>query len=234
MRIRRILRTLTGVLPFAGIMVADVASGASCPYGLVNDPYPGQCPRFTDLNGDGICDLSQSTTDYSTAEDTSQDASNDQSNSEDFQVAEDSGNGAGHSGGVDTPEETLQPPPADETPADYHMIPLSLILTAAYMVTLYLLRSGLIRKSVYRRIWNVIITAGYAGTGVTGVLLLLFIRLGIKTALNPSVTYWHAELAILMVIGTLIHIHIYWKQFRGIFSTSKIRSHLLRPRICIC
>ncbi|BAZ99434.1 MULTISPECIES: hypothetical protein [Methanothermobacter] len=214
MRIRRILRTLTGVLPFAGIMAAGVACGASCPYGLVNDPYPGQCPRFTDLNGDGICDLSQSTTDYSTSDDTSRDSSNDQSTSDDSAATSDD---SVHSGGVDAPDETLQHPSVEEPTTDYHLIPLSLILIAAYMITLYLMGSGRIRGSVHRRIWNIILTAGYAGTGVTGVLLLLFIRLGIKTALNPSVTYWHAELAILMVIGTLIHIHIYWKQFRGIF-----------------
>jgi hypothetical protein len=31
----------------------------ACPYGLVNDPYPGECRQYTDKNGDGICDLSQ-------------------------------------------------------------------------------------------------------------------------------------------------------------------------------
>ena len=40
------------------------------------------------------------------------------------------------------------------------------------------------------------------------ILLTLMINLGIRTALNPSITYWHAEMAILMVIGTMIHIHI--------------------------
>jgi len=31
----------------------------ACPYGLINDPYPGECRRYVDLDGDGICDLSQ-------------------------------------------------------------------------------------------------------------------------------------------------------------------------------
>jgi hypothetical protein len=31
-----------------------------CPYGLVNDPYPGRCGRYRDSNGNGYCDLSQS------------------------------------------------------------------------------------------------------------------------------------------------------------------------------
>ena len=31
----------------------------SCPYGEVNDRYPGRCRRYTDRNGNGICDLSE-------------------------------------------------------------------------------------------------------------------------------------------------------------------------------
>ena len=31
-----------------------------CPFGLVDEPYPGTCPRYTDTNIDGICDHSQS------------------------------------------------------------------------------------------------------------------------------------------------------------------------------
>jgi len=34
-------------------------AGVACPFGLVDDPYPGQCRRYVDRNGDGICDLSQ-------------------------------------------------------------------------------------------------------------------------------------------------------------------------------
>lgn len=31
---------------------------SACPFGLINDPYPGRCGRYLDLNGDGICDYS--------------------------------------------------------------------------------------------------------------------------------------------------------------------------------
>jgi len=30
-----------------------------CPFGMENDPYPGSCPRYIDVDGDGICDHSQ-------------------------------------------------------------------------------------------------------------------------------------------------------------------------------
>ncbi len=31
----------------------------ACPYGLVNDPYPGECRNYVDNNSNGICDLSE-------------------------------------------------------------------------------------------------------------------------------------------------------------------------------
>lgn len=35
----------------------------TCPYGLINDPYPGSCGRYVDTNNDQLCDLSQTITD---------------------------------------------------------------------------------------------------------------------------------------------------------------------------
>ena len=31
----------------------------NCPFGLEDDPYPGECKRYVDSDNDGICDLSQ-------------------------------------------------------------------------------------------------------------------------------------------------------------------------------
>ncbi|MGB9837296.1 hypothetical protein [Methanothermobacter sp.] len=221
MNLRKGFEFLKGILPFAAaISASGVSCAASCPYGLVNDPYPGQCPRFTDLNGDGICDLSQTaaSTDYTASgdwQDTSSSGSDDYSPTETSEINKTQNQATDHDIPADVSDSTREGFSGHET--DYHLIPVSLVVVGAYLLTLYLMRSGYIRGSVYRRLWNMLLTAGYAGTGITGILLIIFIRLGIKTALNPSVTYWHAELAILMVIGTLIHAHIYWKPLRGMF-----------------
>ena len=37
---------------------SEQASGVACPFGLVNDPYPGRCRFYEDSTGDGICDYS--------------------------------------------------------------------------------------------------------------------------------------------------------------------------------
>jgi len=36
-----------------------IQARSACPFGLVNDPYPGRCRHYVDANGNGICDLSE-------------------------------------------------------------------------------------------------------------------------------------------------------------------------------
>ncbi len=57
---RMILSGIVGL--FLLLALAPMAAWAwdDCPLGLVDDPYPGACPRYIDTNGDGICDHSQS------------------------------------------------------------------------------------------------------------------------------------------------------------------------------
>ncbi len=106
-------------------------------------------------------------------------------------------------------------PPADAS--NYHVLPITLLLIGGYFFTHYLFRKGILKPQKHKRIWNLLLVGGYLGTGVTGVLLTLMINLGISTIYNPAITYWHAELAILMVVRTLIHIHIYRKPFKNMF-----------------
>ncbi|MBN1933637.1 MAG: hypothetical protein JW934_03175 [Anaerolineae bacterium] len=44
----------------AADLSASARTATRCPKGLVNDPYPGRCHSYTDRNGSGICDLSES------------------------------------------------------------------------------------------------------------------------------------------------------------------------------
>lgn len=64
----------------AGCSLTDKAE-AACPYNVINDPYPGQCRRYIDRNGDGYCDRSAASTTIAqpTAELQTGESSNDQS-----------------------------------------------------------------------------------------------------------------------------------------------------------
>jgi hypothetical protein len=194
-------------IPAIALGTMSGSCGAGCPYGLVNDPYPGQCPRYTDLNGDGICDLSQTgALTSNNASGTDPSASTNSSNDTNSTVNLDSANGNDGTTFVDS--------------SDFNVIPFSLIIIGSYLFTHLLFSRGILSQKKHRRIWNLVLTAGFVGTGFSGALLLLFINLGIKTTLNPSIDYWHVEIAILMVIATLIHMHIYRKPLKRIFTTT--------------
>lgn len=225
---------IIGTLATAPLIAASMVSGAcagGCPYGLTNDPYPGQCSRYIDINGDGICDLSQSVAATSTStQSTTGSQSSSQSNAHSISsqnTASDSSSGlnvqnsnSDHSnasaiqdpgtGGLDSGA-----PPVDSS--NYHILPITLLIIGGYFLTYYLFRKGILKPQQHKRIWNLLLVVGYSGVGITGVLLTLMINLGISTIYNPSITYWHAELAILMVVGTLIHLHIYRKPFKKMF-----------------
>jgi hypothetical protein len=46
-------------LPTAKPTALQPRVAVACPYGLVNDRYPGRCRRYVDRNGNKICDLSE-------------------------------------------------------------------------------------------------------------------------------------------------------------------------------
>jgi|GEM_PF-988295 Predicted membrane protein len=203
------------------------ACALSCPYGL-SCTAPGQCPRYVDSGGDGICDLGQPTTSSSSAESTSYD-NDDSSTSASSSTSPDPTDTSSSvsSGSVNNSSDTNASAVADQgngidngsipDEPQYFTLPVSMLIIGLYLVTHFLFSKGILSRQKHRRIWNLLITIGMAGSGITGILLILFINLSIKTALNPSLTFWHVELSILMVIGTLIHLHLYRKPFKNMF-----------------
>jgi hypothetical protein len=207
-----------GVIPFIAASSMQGACASGCPYGMVNDLFPGNCSRYTDLNSDGICDLSQTITTVTSDQTTT--STSDSSSS--TLTTDNDGNGAHGSPSVDSDSSNATMVPdsgnldsgSQIDPNNYHILPITLLLMGGYIFTYYLFKKGILKPQQHKRIWNLLLMGGYLGTGLTGILLTLMINLSILTIYNPSITYWHAELAILMVIGTLIHIHIYRKPLR--------------------
>ncbi len=48
------------LMPSFGVdSVLEVGAWNDCPKGMVNDPYPGECSRYVDTDGNDICDHSE-------------------------------------------------------------------------------------------------------------------------------------------------------------------------------
>jgi hypothetical protein len=215
-------------VPIVAISTMSGACAAGCPYGLVNDPFPGQCPRYIDVNGDGICDLSQaaaattaSTSTTASSTDTTTPSSGHSSSASSDTGGQDIQNGSPDpsdinnttvdpsSGGLDSSNATAG--------NDFHILPVSLLIIGAYLFTHYLFSKGILKPKTHKRLWNLLLMGGYMGTGITGVILIYMVNLGVSLVYRQGLTYWHVELALLMVIGTLIHFHIYRKPFKNMF-----------------
>lgn len=213
------------------IIAASTMSGAcaaGCPYGLVNDPYPGQCSHYIDGDGDGICDLSQVA-----ATQTSTDVQNTNTDTQNTASSQNT-DSSGSSGGQDVQNANPDPSDVNSTAVqdpnsggldhsnatdstDFHIIPISFLIIGAYFFTHYLFSKGILKPKQHKKLWNLLLMGGYLGTSITGVLLIFMVNLSISLAYRQGIAFWHVELALLMVIITLIHFHIYRRPFKNMF-----------------
>nr|WP_319373941.1 DUF4405 domain-containing protein [uncultured Methanobacterium sp.] len=174
-----------------------------CPYGLLNDPYPGQCPRYLDTNYDNICDHSESPSSGSlnnsstittqTNEGSVSDKNNSNSSFSDIQQAS------------SVPSQS------------YNLIPIATTTIIIYLITYLLYLEDRLKRSIYYTIWKYVLMASFIVTGATGLILAVSINYGIQSSWNLTIDFWHAEFAIIMAVSTLLHIHLYWKQVKRVF-----------------
>lgn len=220
----KVLASLATIPLIAAATMSGSCAGG-CPYGLVNDPFPGQCRHYIDSSGDGICDLSQviaststsATSDQASNTDPGSPSTSSSSSSDSNQLDPGSSNGSDNASVVsDTGSSGSDGASLGADGYNYHVLPISFLLIVSYMFTYFLFQKGILKPKTHKRLWNLLVTVGYAGVGVTGILLTLMVNLGIK-AYSQGITFWHAETAVLMVIGTLIHLHIYRKPLRRMF-----------------
>jgi hypothetical protein len=191
--------------PIIAIATMDGACAAKCPYGLSYDPHPGQCSLYVDSNGTGACDLASS--EVAAVQQTSVATSH-------------SNQSADNSSNVTTVHDSGSTGLTGSSPADgtsFHILPATLIILGAYLLTYYLFKKGILKARVHKRIWNGLLTFGFLGMGITGVILTLMINMGIQSVYRFGLTYLHVELSLLMVLAALIHFHIYRKPFKKMF-----------------
>ncbi|MDY9923848.1 hypothetical protein [Methanobacterium sp.] len=194
------MKKLYVVLLIALLTPIAVYAWNDCPYGLLNDPFPGQCPRYVDTNQDNLCDHSESPS-SGTLTNSSTTQSNDSVNSKNNS----------NSSFSDIQNASSVPP------ENYNLIPLVTTTLIIYLITYLLYLENHLKRSIYYAIWKYVLMVSFILTGVTGLILGIFINYGIQTSWNLTIDFWHAEFAIIMAVSTLTHIHLYWKQVKKVF-----------------
>jgi hypothetical protein len=172
------------------LQFSSVNAWDNCPFGEVNESYPGTCGRYTDTDNDNICDLSQLPPELRV-----ESQENDNSNTT---------NGLNSNSKV-------------KSGINYYFVPIALFLFVIYLVTLYLSRKKKIKISQHRKFWNFILLITFLVSGIFGIILAIIISYGIRLSFYSDMLFWHVEFGIAMAIISIFHISWYLKYFKKMF-----------------
>ena len=106
----------------------------------------------------------------------------------------------------------------------YDILLPSIPVILGYLLTYALYNMGLIKKSLYVNIWNIVLLLTILVSGLAGFILLILLDIGISIPISPELLYWHAELGITVTIVTLFHLHTHWNATKAMFIQAKMRS----------
>jgi hypothetical protein len=170
----------------------------NCPFGEVNEPYPGTCGRYIDTDNDNICDLSQPSPE-------NRDNLNDEQ-SDDEQIGSNNSSitSKSKSSGI-----------------KYNFFPIAVSLLIFYFITFTLSRKKKIKVAQHRKIWNVILLITFLISGIFGIILAILISYGIRLSFYSDLLFWHVEMGIIMAIISIFHISWHWKYYKRIIINKK-------------
>lgn len=177
---------------------SSVHAWDNCPFGEVNESYPGTCGRYTDSDNDYICDLSQPAPEdrvstYEEQVDTSQEGTSDTANE------------------------------ASETGSriNYFFVPILAVLCVFYTITYLLSKKNRIKKLHHRKIWNVLLLITFLISGLFGIILAIQISYGVRLSFYADLLFWHVEFGIAMAVISIFHVAWHWKYYKNMFIKKK-------------
>ena len=167
----------------------------NCPYGEVNEPFPGTCGRYTDTDNDNICDLSQPAPENRiNLKEENNETRQDVNSTSDVDVQ------------------------STNSRTNYYFLPILLILLFFYFVTFTLSKKKKIKITQHRKIWNVLLLITFLISGIFGITLALLISYGIRLSFYSDLLFWHVEFGISMAIISIFHIAWHWKYYKRIIT----------------
>ncbi|MFH1722516.1 MAG: hypothetical protein ABH950_07940 [Candidatus Altiarchaeota archaeon] len=178
-------------------VLLSVSAGAQwddCPFGEVGDEYPGDCVRYVDTDGDGICDHSEPA-----PEDMVSEVFVESQEATILPAANPISTQTKNSSSIEFLPRTSASPKVPFDP--YNAIPVSALMLILFGGTEYFVRNGRVPVLTAKYFWNSLLAVSFLVTALTSIPSL-FPQLDA----GARIINWHVEFGLVMIWVGLYHL----------------------------
>ena len=225
-RLRKYITLLTIIFILVVFNSISIYAWDNCPFGLEDDPYPGECKRYIDTDGDGICDLSQPAPGDRNAsvilneENAKENIIDDNKYSEEGDEKVTGGFFVAEAASTKT---TLSDSPSPERKSlpDYNFLEIFFVALLIYLGGKFLARKLEISSCKEKKFWNVLLLISFIGSAGTGMILVFIRDYDWFRSINFNFLFWHVEFSIVMTLLGIFHALWHLKYYLLIFKKKK-------------
>jgi len=198
----------------------------NCPFGFEDDPYPGECKRYIDTDGDGICDLSQPAPEDRDASVTLNEENTKNNIIDDNKYSEESDEkvtGGFFIAEAASAQKTVSdsPPPERKSLPDYNFLDIFFVSLLIYFGAKFLARKLEISSYKEKKFWNVSLLISFIGSAGTGMILVFIRDYDWFKSINFNFLFWHVEFSIVMTLLGIFHALWHLKYYLSMFKKKK-------------
>ena len=228
-RFRKYITLLTIILILVVFNSISIYAWDNCPFGFEDDPYPGECKRYIDTDGDGICDLSQpapedrDTSIALVALDEENAKENTIENNKYSEGIDEKVTGGFLIAEAASTQKTApdSPPPERKSLPDYNFLEIFFISLLIYFGGKFLARKLEISSCKEKKFWNVFLLISFIGSAGTGMILVFIRDYDWFRSINFNFLFWHVEFSIVMTLLGIFHALWHLKYYLSIFKKKK-------------
>jgi hypothetical protein len=223
-RFRKYITLLTITFILVAFSSISIHAWDNCPLGLEDDPYPGECKRYIDTDGDGICDLSQPAPEdrdisIPLNEENLKENVRDINDSKHSEEIDEKVTGGFFIAEAASTQKTVShsPSPEKKSLPDYNFLEIFLIALLIYFGGKFLARKLEISSCKEKKFWNVFLLISFVGSAGTGMILVFIRDFAWFRSINFNFLFWHVEFSIVMTLLGIFHALWHLKYYLSIF-----------------
>jgi len=225
-RFRKYTTLLTIIFILVAYSSISVYAWDNCPFDLGDDPYPGECKRYIDTDGDGICDLSQSAPedrDVNTTLDQENQKENIIDDNKYSKEIDEKVTGGLFIAEAASTQKTVSDSQSSERKSlpDYNFLNIFLVSLLIYFGCKLLARKLEISLCKEKKFWNIFLLISFIGSAGTGMILVFIRDYDWFRSINFNFLFWHVEFSIVMTLLGIFHALWHLKYYLSIFRGKK-------------